>query len=137
EPDRFAEPGFEHYTPTPVDVEGARILVFLGSLAGQASPVHTFTPLLGAEITLPAGLELRLAVDPSFEHGVLVDRGTVETSGVTAGGGNLAHPPPGSGALTLRPHTRASDLPRGGEPRGEQIAMWWNFVGRSHDEVAE
>ena len=24
----------------------------------------------------------------------------------------------------------------GGEPLGEQIVMWWNFVGRSHDEIA-
>ena len=23
----------------------------------------------------------------------------------------------------------------GGEPLGEQIVMWWNFVGRSHDEI--
>jgi hypothetical protein len=23
----------------------------------------------------------------------------------------------------------------GGPPFGEQIVMWWNFVGRSHDEV--
>ncbi|WP_237111215.1 pirin-like C-terminal cupin domain-containing protein [Nonomuraea sp. MG754425] len=24
----------------------------------------------------------------------------------------------------------------GGEPFGEEIVMWWNFVGRTHDEVA-
>jgi hypothetical protein len=24
----------------------------------------------------------------------------------------------------------------GGEPFGEDIVMWWNFVGRSHDDVA-
>ena len=23
----------------------------------------------------------------------------------------------------------------GGEPFGEEIVMWWNFVGRSHDEI--
>ena len=23
----------------------------------------------------------------------------------------------------------------GGPPFGEQIVMWWNFVGRTHDEV--
>jgi hypothetical protein len=23
----------------------------------------------------------------------------------------------------------------GGQPLGEQIVMWWNFVGRSHEEV--
>jgi redox-sensitive bicupin YhaK (pirin superfamily) len=25
----------------------------------------------------------------------------------------------------------------GGEPFEEQIVMWWNFVGRSRDEVAD
>ena len=25
----------------------------------------------------------------------------------------------------------------GGEPLGEQIVMWWNFVGRSHEEIVE
>ena len=24
----------------------------------------------------------------------------------------------------------------GGEPLNEDIVMWWNFVGRSHDEIA-
>jgi hypothetical protein len=24
----------------------------------------------------------------------------------------------------------------GGAPLGEQIVMWWNFIGRSHDEIA-
>ena len=24
----------------------------------------------------------------------------------------------------------------GGPPFGEEIVMWWNFVGRSHDEIA-
>ena len=23
----------------------------------------------------------------------------------------------------------------GGKPFGEQIVMWWNFIGRSHEEV--
>ena len=23
----------------------------------------------------------------------------------------------------------------GGEPFGEELLMWWNFVGRSHDEI--
>ena len=23
----------------------------------------------------------------------------------------------------------------GGEPLAEEIVMWWNFVGRSHDEI--
>ena len=23
----------------------------------------------------------------------------------------------------------------GGEPFAEEIVMWWNFIGRSHDEI--
>ena len=25
----------------------------------------------------------------------------------------------------------------GGTPLGEQIVMWWNFIGRSHDEIVD
>ena len=25
----------------------------------------------------------------------------------------------------------------GGEPFGESIVMWWNFVGRSHEEIVQ
>lgn len=25
----------------------------------------------------------------------------------------------------------------GGEPFGEDVLMWWNFVGRSHQEIAD
>ena len=25
----------------------------------------------------------------------------------------------------------------GGEPLGEQIVMWWNFIARTHDEIVE
>ena len=31
--------------------------------------------------------------------------------------------------------SRSSRLVLGGEPFGEQIVMWWNFIGRSHEEV--
>ena len=39
EADRFAAPGFAHYEPPVTDVDGAQVVVFLGSLFGQTSPV--------------------------------------------------------------------------------------------------
>ncbi len=76
ETDRFTAPGFAHHVPPVVGLPGgARTRVLLGSLAGCTSPVTTFTPLLGAELTLPAGVSVPLAVAPSYEHGVLVDTG--------------------------------------------------------------
>jgi len=57
------------------------VRVFLGSLAGDTSPVRTFTPLLGAELVLAPGARVDLDVDPAFEHGVLVDTGPVTLAG--------------------------------------------------------
>jgi len=53
--DRFAAPGFAHYEPPVTDVDGAKVLVFLGSLFGQTSPVPVYPALVGAEVTLAAG----------------------------------------------------------------------------------
>ena len=53
--DRDTGRDFAHYVPQPRSVAGATLRVFLGELAGDRSPVHTFTPLLGAQIDLDPG----------------------------------------------------------------------------------
>ncbi|MFF0818008.1 pirin family protein [Rhodococcus sp. NPDC003318] len=135
---RFTAPAFEHYEPPLVDIEGAQVSVFLGQLFGQTSPVRTFTPLVGAEVTMRAGQSLSIALDPTFEHGVMVDTGSLSVAGVDAKVGQLVFLPAGPSRVEL---VAGADGPvrimvLGGEPFGEQIVMWWNFIGRSHDEVA-
>ncbi|GAA1274680.1 pirin family protein [Saccharothrix xinjiangensis] len=136
--DRDAPRDFQHHAPEPVDLGGATARVFLGTLAGRTSPVRTFTPLLGAEVVLDPGARLDLEVDPVFEHGALVDLGGVELEGVALTRGALGYVGAGGSRLRL---ANPGDVPArvvllGGEPFGEQLVMWWNFVGRSHDEVA-
>ncbi|ALE72661.1 pirin [Pseudonocardia sp. EC080625-04] len=134
---RQTEPAFEHHVPPATVLDGATVRVFLGSLGGSTSPVATFSPLLGAEVVLPAGAVLAPDVDPVFEHGVLVDTGDVEVCGTAAAPGELVYLPPGRSALDLRAGADgARVLLLGGEPLGERIVMWWNFVGSSHDEIA-
>ena len=53
--DRDVAPGFEHYAPPVVEVDGVRVLVFLGALLGQSSPVTMHSRLVGAEIGLEPG----------------------------------------------------------------------------------
>ena len=50
----------------------------------------------------------------------------------------LAYLAPGRTRLELRNDADgpARLLLLGGTPFGEQIVMWWNFVGRTHDEIA-
>jgi redox-sensitive bicupin YhaK (pirin superfamily) len=134
---RFAEPGLAHYAPPPIDVDGVRTLVFLGDLAGSRSPVATHSPLLGAELTLAQGQTVELEVAAEFEHGVLVDHGAVSVNGRPAKAEDLAYCPPGVHRLRLTAEESSRVLLLGGEPLGEQIVMWWNFLGRSHEEIVE
>jgi redox-sensitive bicupin YhaK (pirin superfamily) len=145
---RDADPAFEHHVPTPVPLADGELRVFLGSLAGATSPVRTFSPLLGAELVLRAGTSLTVEVDPAFEHGVLVDTGVAAVASdrsaadgapsVAASSAELLYVAPGARSLTIR---AADDgdlrvLVLGGRPLGEQIVMWWNFIGRDHEEIA-
>ncbi|MGW5482336.1 pirin family protein [Streptomyces sp. NPDC004008] len=130
---------FQHYVPEPLRIEGAEISVFLGSLAGASSPVRTFTPLLGAEIVLQPRTTVTLAVDPGFEHGLLVDRGDVRVADVALRPAQLAYVHPGTESLTLTNESAepARTVLLGGTPFEEEIVMWWNFIGRSHDDIVE
>jgi hypothetical protein len=125
-----------------VDLNGATMRVFLGEIAGEQSPVPTFTPLLGAEIVLEPAAEIRIPTDPRYEHGVVVDTGTVRLAGsepsrTELSRTELGYLPTGTSSLVL---ANPGDEPArvvllGGAPFEEDIVMWWNFVGRTHDEI--
>jgi len=133
---RDIEPRFDHYAPRPIDGAGWHARVFLGTLLGETSPVVTHSPLLGAELVMEPDVTVELDVDPSYEHGILVDTGevTVGDDGVI-GRGEIGYLEPGRDKLRLSTHGASRVLLLGGEPFGEQIVMWWNFIGRDHDEV--
>ncbi|CAL9637083.1 pirin family protein [Streptomyces sp. enrichment culture] len=128
---------FQHHVPQPVPLDGGEVRVFLGSLAGVTSPVRTFTPLLGAEVTLAPGAVTTLDLDPAHEHGVLVDTGDVLVGDTAVQPAELGYAAPGRTALTLT--NRGPEAARlvllGGPPFDEEIVMWWNFIGRSHEDI--
>ncbi|WP_370942131.1 pirin family protein [Amycolatopsis sp. cg5] len=135
---RDAPRDFRHFVPEPIELTGATARVFLGELAGASSPVPTFTPLLGAELVLAPKADLALEVDPAFEHGVLVDTGVAELDGTRLAQAELGYAGVGAKCLYL---ANPGDEPSrvivlGGEPFAEELVMWWNFVGRDHDEIA-
>jgi quercetin 2,3-dioxygenase len=135
--DRDTGRDFAHYAPTPYSLPGGVLRVFLGELAGNRSPVHTFTPLLGAQIDLYPNARLDIDIDPAFEHGVLCDLGTVHLDGTALAVADLGYQSPGDSTLHLRNAAQrpARVLLLGGTPFTEQLLMWWNFVGRTHDEI--
>lgn len=131
---------FAHYAPPTLLLDGATALVFLGSLFGNTSPVTTLTPLLGAQIDLEPGATVGFDVDPAFEHGVLVDEGLIEIDGAAGEPlqrAEMGYVGLGASHLTLinRSEEPARVVLLGGEPLDEDIIMWWNFIGRTHEDI--
>jgi redox-sensitive bicupin YhaK (pirin superfamily) len=136
---RHGPRAFEHVAQVPAfDDDGARVQVFMGTLGGASSPARADTPLVAAQVDLPAGGRLRLPVERDFEHGVLLDTGDVTVGGARLTSAALAYLAPGSGAIDLTAgDAGARCVLIGGAPFEEDVLMWWNFVGREHDEVVQ
>lgn len=112
-------------------------LVFLGEQFGHTSPVPTFTPLMGAEIRLQPGTVLTVHLNPDYEHGVMADTPGIDVEGVGLNRGDMAYT--GIGETMIRVRNSGTETARmlliGGEPFNEHIVMWWNFIGRSSEEI--
>lgn len=149
---RFREQEFVVHTPAEQATSTARMRVGMGHLRAadevgavleDTSPLVTDTALTMAQIELQAGHWLRIELDPAQEHGVQVDRGAATLSTglreAQATVSELLVVPDGADHLVLRAEA-GEDLRLmllGGEPLGEEILMWWNFVGRTHEEIAQ
>lgn len=136
---RFSDHAFAHYAPEPVELSGVTARVFIGSLLGSTSPVQTRTPdLLGVELIMEPGAAVVLEVRADFEHAALAETGAIRLNGTALQHRELGYTPLGADSLRIEAGVEgARVILLGGVPLGEQIVMWWNFIGRSHDEIVE
>ncbi|MFD6992254.1 pirin family protein [Streptomyces sp. NPDC059943] len=133
---RDVDPHFQHHADLPVvTAPGLTATVILGTLDGTTSPGTTYTPLVGADLTLTPGTDARLPLDPDFEYAVLAMSGEAEVDGVPVPAGSMLYLGCGRTELPLRTDSPAGLMLLGGEPFEEEIVMWWNFIGRSHEEI--
>jgi hypothetical protein len=138
EHDRHVHPHFEHHADLPVLTDsGVAVTVIMGSLDGSTSAAQVYSPLVGAEVVLAAGAQTALPLRPEFEYALLTLIGTVIVDGAELAPGPLLYLGMGRIDLSLRADAPSRVLLLGGEPFDEQIVMWWNFVGRSHDEIVD
>ncbi len=140
-PDRSTEPRFAHHADLPVLREaGAYVTVVVGEHRGERSPAGVFTPLVGLEVAVPGGGDFVLPVREDFEHGVVAVDGPALVEGALIAPGLLAHLPPGQSGIRLSPaggRRLARFFVLGGLPFAERLLMWWNFVARTGDEIAQ
>lgn len=137
-PDGVEAAAFEHVGDLPVIAgEGWRGTVFVGEIDGVASPATVHTPLLGADVVADGGAEVSIAVDPGFEHAVLVVEGDVRIDGEYVPAGPLAFLGMRRDRLSIIAGPGgARFVLLGGVPFTEPIVMFWNFIGRTHEDVA-
>ncbi|MFE2058341.1 pirin family protein [Streptomyces sp. NPDC059446] len=136
--DRQVEPHFQHHTDLPeVTAPGLTATVILGELDGATSPGRAYTPIVGADLALRDGAEARLPLDPDFEYAVLSMSGEAEVDGVPMLPGSMLYLGCGRSELPLRAASDAGLMLLGGEPFEEEIIMWWNFIGRSQDDITQ
>ncbi|HEY9327936.1 MAG TPA: pirin family protein [Streptomyces sp.] len=133
---RTVEPHFQHHKDLPtVTSPGLTATVILGTLDDATSPGTAYTPIVGADLALSSGAEARLPLDPDFEYAVLSMSGEAEVDGVPVLPGSMLYLGCGRSELPLRAKSDAGLMLLGGEPFEEEIVMWWNFVGRTQDEI--
>ncbi|BEL02517.1 pirin family protein [Actinoplanes sichuanensis] len=127
---------FEHHAALPSRRDGdVTVTVVIGKLGDQRSPAGVHSPLVGAELVHHAATRHTLDLDPAFEHGVLVMSGEVTVAGTPLASGSLLYLGGGRDHLELESAGPARLFLIGGAPFDEPLVMWWNFVGRSHDDI--
>ncbi|HET7385052.1 MAG TPA: pirin family protein [Nocardioidaceae bacterium] len=140
-----ATPDLTHLADLPgFEEPGVGVRVLTGSLAGATSPAPAYSPLMAAEITLAPGGSVTLPLERDFEYGVLTAQGSLRVDGREVTRNAMSYLGEGRPELTLSATgTTAGDgaagdtvvMLLGGAPFEEQIVMWWNFIGRTHEEI--
>lgn len=134
---RHGDAAFEHQAALPqVELGNADATVFVGELAGAASPARRDTDHVGVDLVLRPGTTV-VPIDADHEYALIVVEGEVEAGGELITPGHLAYFGTGrdEGPLTVREPARAMLI--GGVPFPEPILMWWNYVARTREEVSD
>jgi hypothetical protein len=135
---RDVAPDFTHLADPPrLDLPGAAVTVFVGEMGGAVSRAPTYSPMVGVEVRLDAGASVTLPLRRDFEHGLLTAAGAGSVGGERVETGALLYLAPGRDSTRLENDGDGEvvALLIGGAPFEEEIVMWWNFVGRDHEEI--
>ena len=131
---RNGESAFEHHASLPqVSLGGGTATVLVGELAAVASPARRDWDIVGAELVLHSATTMPLR--PDYEYGVIVVEGSVAIDGDPVTPGHLAYLGLGRDELVIDVREASRLMLLGGVPFESEILMWWNFVGRSRDEM--
>jgi redox-sensitive bicupin YhaK (pirin superfamily) len=135
---RETAPAFEHHATLPGwTSDGLTTTVLMGSFGGATSPGRAYSPLVGVDLDVAAGADVEVPLEPDFEYGLLASSGSVSVEGTPLERGAMLYLGTGRSSLRLSASDASRLLLLGGEPFEEHLVMWWNFVGRTGEEIAD
>lgn len=142
-PSDATAPGFEQHTELPeVSVpassgDDATATVVLGRFAGVDSPATVFTPIVGAEIRIAAGSVVSLPLTAAWENAIVLVEGDAQVEEHQMTQNEMLYLGDSRDSVQVSSTEGALMFLLGGEPFAEDLVMWWNFAGRTHDEIVE
>lgn len=139
EAERQGAPRYEHHADLPrLEVGGGRATVFLGALGEARSPGWTPWPAVGVDVEVAPGAALDLPLSPGYEHALVVLSGEATVDGQPSPPHHLHDLGGGRDRLTANAGVGGARLLLiGGRPLPDPVLMWWNFVGRTAEELSQ
>jgi quercetin 2,3-dioxygenase len=135
---RHVAPSFVCVEHVPlVEYRGGLVQVFAGALDGSKSPGPHFSELVAADVQVHAGPALETGLDSSYEHAVLVLSGDCSVEGQPLEDRHLYYLGTNRSSVSFSSQTGCRVLLIGGPPFPETVLMWWNFVARTPEEIAQ
>ncbi|KAA9106442.1 pirin family protein [Microbacterium rhizomatis] len=143
---RAGAPDFERHDDLPRVTlvadqgETGEAIVVLGEFGGATSPATAYTPIVGAELRIPAGSRVHLPLHPDWEYALAGVEGAASLSlpeATLIDPEHLLYLGTGREDLVIGGDTDTVVFLLGGEPFEDDIVMWWNFVGRTHEEIVD
>ena len=134
---RHGSSAFQHLKDLPrYDLGHGEATVLMGALGDAISPARTDWPMVGMDITLAPAVQIPSPT--AFEYAVVPLDQTVKVGDTLVEPGSVGIVPAGQEMLRLGVDGGTGRaLVLGGEPFEEPITMWWNFVARTKEEIAE
>lgn len=130
-------PAFEHQDNLPlVERSGLKAKVLVGEFMGAISPTTRFSELVGVELTLEPGNHI-FELNPAFEYGLMLAEGELLVEGEELPVSALKYLKAGEIKVSIIVNKPSKLMLVGGVPFPEKILMWWNFIGRTHADIAQ
>ena len=131
-------PEFEHQADLPIiSNTDYQATVLVGEFMGQTAKTKTFSPMMGSALRFDQQTSTQIPLKSQFEHGFMLASGELKVNGHSVPVSGLYFVAAGAESANIEASPGSIVLLLGGQPFGEKILMWWNFIGRTHQDIAQ